>query len=105
MAIPLREAFDIFNDVRGMITFYLFIMEEAVQTGAMAAYLARKEGNIELSKTYASWVDENLITTAINFNTTVGIVAYPMNEAFKSFYDAARQSIQYYQNDPVPVDE
>lgn len=100
MTVPLKEAFDVFQDIRGMIIFYLFIMEESIQSAGMAAYMLRKQGNITESKIVAVWCDTNLITDAMAFNQSIGVAAWPMNEAFRCFFDAARKNMQAYLVDP-----
>jgi hypothetical protein len=96
MQIPGQAAFDIFNDIRGMIIFYLFIMEEAAQTIGMASYLAYKDGFAAESQEHASWGLNEVIGPARAFCSGIGIAAYPMNDAFNVFFDASERALTFY---------
>lgn len=96
MASTTAAAFDVFMDARGMITFYLFIMEEAAQTLGMAAYLAHKDEDPIGAQAYAQYNLDNIITPAKAFCGTIGIAAYPMNDAFAAYFDAADRTMQFY---------
>lgn len=87
---------DIVEDVRGSIGMYLFIIEEAIQTIGMANYLAYKAGKMERVKEIAQWTIDEVIDPAINFNNIYGYIAYPLNQAYAVFYDAARKNMETY---------
>lgn len=96
MASGAAAAFDVFMNARGMIVFYMFIMEEAAQTGGMAAYLAYKDGNGGEAAAHANWVMANIITPGRAFAQTVGVAGYPMNDAFISYFNASERAMTYY---------
>lgn len=96
MAVPAKELFNVFTDVRGMVTFYLFILEESIQTAMMGAYMARKDGMISQSQIIALELKQGLIADAKAFNTLVGPVAYPMNDAFAAFFQASEDMCTFY---------
>lgn len=102
MAIPAKAAFDVFMDVRGTVVFYLFILEESIQTAMMGCYLASKAGETSRSQILAIELKQGLIADAKAFNQSVGIVAYPMNEAFGAFYTQAENMCNFYANPPIP---
>lgn len=96
MASGAAAAFDVFMDARGMVTFYMFIMEEASQCLGMAAYLAHKDEDPLGAQAYAQYNRDNIITQAKAFCGTIGITAYPMNEAFGAYFDAQDRAMQFY---------
>lgn len=96
MASITAAAFDAFLNARGMIIFYMFILEEAAQTGGMAAYLAYKDGNGAEAAAHAQWVKDNVITDGRAFAQSVGIAGAPMNDAFITFFNASERAMTYY---------
>lgn len=102
MGLPTSEAFGIFNDVRGMVIFYMFIMEEAAQTAGMAAYLAYKDKFQSEAAAHANWNLSNVINPGKSFCGGVGVVGYPMNEAFSTFFDASARAMNYYATHTPP---
>lgn len=104
MNLPVGAAFEIFNDVRGMVIFYMFILEEAAQTAGMAAYLAYRDGHGDEAAETANWNLTNIITPGRQFCDTLGLVGYPMNDAFKAYFDASEKSMIYYATHTPPAD-
>lgn len=102
MAIPAKAAFDVFMDIRGTVVFYLFILEESIQTAMMGCYLARKEGEISRSQILAIELKQGLIADAKAFNQSIGTVAYPMNEAFGAFFEQSEKMCTFYASPPPP---
>ena len=96
MASIGAAAFDAFMNARGMVVFYMFILEEAAQTAGMAAYLAYKDGNGSEAAAHAQWVKDNVITDGRAFAQTVGLVGAPMNDAFITFFNASERAMNYY---------
>lgn len=96
MELPGAAAFEIFNDIRGMVIFYMFIMEEAAQTAGMAAYCAYRDKRQSQAAAAADWTVQNVITPGRAFSLSVGLVGYPMNEAFATFFDASERAMNYY---------
>lgn len=91
-----KIALDIIEDVRGSIAMYMFIIEEAVQTAGMAAYLYNKAEQKQKAKETAQWILDNLIYPAQDFTETYGYLAYPLNMAYDAFFKAAEQTMQMY---------
>lgn len=90
-------AFQVFQDVRGTIAFYMFIIEEAIQTAGMTAYLLKKAGKTEEAKEQAQWVINNLIEPLLSFaESPTAQIAYPMNLAYKAFAEAAKKAMEAY---------
>jgi len=89
-------ALDLIEDVRGSIAMYMFIIEEAVQTAGMAAYMYHKAGLNQKAKEQAQWVLDNLIYPALDFVETYGYLAYPLNMAYDAFFKAAEQTMNAY---------
>jgi hypothetical protein len=96
MEIPGAAAFDVFNDIRGMVIFYLFILEEAAQTAGMACYMCYKDNRTTQAAEHAQWIKDNITTNGRTFAQTIGLVAYPMNDAFITYFDAADKANDYY---------
>ena len=91
-----KIALDIIEDVRGSIAMYMFIIEEAVQTAGMAAYLYQKAEQTQKAKETAKWVLDNLIYPALDFVETYGYLAYPLNLSYEAFFRAAEKTMQMY---------
>ena len=89
-------ALDIIEDVRGTLTFYFFIVEEAIQSAGFGCYLLKKAGMDEDAKNLAQWTINNLIDPAIDTNSWAGTVTYPMNIAFDLFYRSAKKLMETY---------
>jgi len=91
-----KEAFDVFVNVRETIAFYMFIIEESIQAMGMACYLLKKYGLDQDAKEYASWTKSNLIQGLKEFAQGVGVIAYPMNEAYKLFAESTEKVMDAY---------
>jgi len=89
-------ALDIIEDVRGSIAMYMFIIEEAIQSVGMAAYLSYRANQIDKAKEIAQWSLDELILPAQDFADTWGYPAYPLNESYKMFYLAAEKTMRTY---------
>jgi len=89
-------AIDIIQDVRGSIAMYMFIIEEAIQTIGMACYLLYKHKKYSDLKEVAKWALDNLVNPAIDFAETYGHVAYPLEMAYKAFYQASKKNFENY---------
>jgi len=91
------RAFKVFQDVRGTITFYMFIIEEAIQTAGMTAYMLKKAEKIDEAKAQAQWTIDNLINPLLEFcDSPAAAMAYPMNLAYKAFAEAAKKAMEAY---------
>jgi len=89
-------ALDVVQDVRGSIAMYLFILEEAIQTVGMSVYLMHKANMDEEVRSQAKWILDEIINPAIEFNNTYGMLAYPLNQAYSTFYESAKRNMETY---------
>jgi len=89
---------DIIQDVRGSISMFMFIIEEAIQTVGMAIYLLYKQGKYQECLELVSWELENLINPSLEFVEQYGAVAYPLNIAYQQFYQSAKKTALTYQD-------
>lgn len=89
-------AIDTVTDVRSFVSMFMFITEEAVQTIGMACYLLQKTEQWEQVINTAQYALDELIMPAIDFCTTYGYVAVPVNMAYDAFFKAAQKSMQTY---------
>jgi len=89
-------ALDVIEDVRGSVAMYLFIIEESIQTLGMACYLLAKQERWNDLLDLANWIIANVINPAIDFNNTYGMVAYPLNMAYDTFYKASKTNMENY---------
>jgi len=90
------SAFDAFEKVNSTVAFYMFIIEEAIQTVSMAVYLSYKAGNTEKMKEIAQWNKTELIEPLKDFCGSVGYLGFPMNAAFEAFAEASEKAMDYY---------
>jgi len=90
------SAFNAFEKVNSVVAFYMFIIEEAIQTVSMAVYLSHKAGNTEKMKELAQWNKTELIDQLKDFSDDVGYLGFPMNLAFKKFAEASEKAMDYY---------
>jgi len=91
-----KSAFDVFEDVRGTCSFYMFIIEEAIQTVNMGAYLLYKAGLYSELEELLNWEEANLVNPLKDFANGVGVISYPMNLAYSTFADATKKLIESY---------
>ncbi|MHC1611629.1 MAG: hypothetical protein ACXQTW_08595 [Candidatus Methanospirareceae archaeon] len=92
-----KEAFEVFSNVRETIAFYMFIVEEAIQSAGMAAYISYKAENYERAKEIAQFMISELIEPLKEFaESPAGWTAYPMNLAYISFAESARKVAETY---------
>jgi len=90
------SAFNAFEKVNSIVAFYMFIIEEAIQTVSMAIYLSNKSGNTDLMKQLAQYNLNELINPLKSFCDGTGYLGFPMNLAFKKFAEASEQAMNYY---------
>ena len=90
------SAFDAFEKINSVVAFYMFIIEEAIQTVSMAVYLSQKAGNTEKMKELAQWNKTELIIPLKDFSDDVGYLGFPMNLAYKKFAEASEKAMNYY---------
>ena len=92
-----KEAFDVFMNIRETIAFYMFIVEESIQAVGMACYLSAKYQDYSRAKELATWAIDELINPLYDFaNSPAGVLAYPMNEAYKAFAEATKKTMETY---------
>ena len=88
-------AFEVFEDVRGAVAMYMFIIEESIQTVGMANWILYKNNQISKMQENAEWIRDNLAQPLKNFATSgYGTVAYPMNLAYAKFADATLKTVE-----------
>jgi len=90
------SAFDAFEKINSVVAFYMFIIEESIQTVSMAVYLSNKAGNKEMMKQLAQYNLNELINPLKEFCDGTGYLGFPMNLAFKKFAEASEQAMNYY---------
>jgi len=90
------NAFEVFERVNSVVAFYMFIIEESIQTVSLAIYLSNRAGHKEIMQALAQYNLEELIKPLKSFCDTVGWVGFPMNLAFKKFAEASEQAMNYY---------
>lgn len=92
-----KEAFEVFENVRETVAFYMFIVEEAIQSAGMAAYISYKAGNTQRAKEIAQFMISELIDPLKEFaESPVGYTAYPVNLAYSAFAESARKVAETY---------
>ena len=89
-------AFKAFKYVNETIAFYMFIIEEAIQTVSLAIYLSERHGNKEKMKELAQWNKTELINELKEFADGVGYLGFPMNLVYKKFAEASEKAMDYY---------
>jgi len=90
------SAFDAFEKVNSTVAFYMFIIEESIQTVSLAIYLSNKAGNKETMRQLAQYNKDELIQPLKDFCDGTGYLGFPMNLAFKKFAEASEQAMNYY---------
>lgn len=75
---------------------YMFIIEEAIQSGGMAVYLLYKSNRYEDALKMAQWLLDNLINPALDFVRAYGHAAYPLNMCYETFYTVAKRNMETY---------
>ena len=91
-----QSAFSVFEDVRGTCGFYMFIIEEAIQTVNMGAYLLYKAGLYDELEELLNWEMNELVNPLKEFANGVGVIAYPLNLSFDAFAEASKKLIEAY---------
>ena len=93
-----KEIWDAFMDVRGAVGMFMFILEEAIQTAGMVTWIFYKEGMKEEAKENEQWIKDNLAIPLKEFaESPSGLLAYPLNEAYKQFAEAAIRKAEQFQ--------
>lgn len=93
----LGSAFDIFSNARDMIVFYMFIIEEAIQSQTMTIYNQYRSGMHDQCEATCYYVLTDLINPLKEFaNSPAGQLAYPMNVAFSLFCESSEKSVLTY---------
>lgn len=90
------SAFKAFEKVNSVVAFYMFIVEESIQTVSLAIYLSNKAGNTEKMKELAQWNKTELIDPLADFSNGAGYLGFPMNLAFAKFAEASDKAMDYY---------
>ena len=90
------EAFEAFEKVNSIVAFFMFIIEESIQTVSLAIYLSNKAGNMEQMKELAQYNLNELILPLKDFANKQGYVGFPMNLAFRRFAEASEKAMNYY---------
>lgn len=88
-------AFDVFENVHSIVTFYMFIIEESIQTVGMACWMARQAGDYAAIHELAHWAKTELCDELGHFANNAGFAAYPMNVAFDKFAEASKKNFDY----------
>lgn len=91
-----KEAFKQFMNVRETVAFYMFIIEESIQAVGMACYLYKKYGLNNKAKETAQWCINELIDPLLDFSSSIGVLAYPLNLAYSAFAEATRKVMEMY---------
>lgn len=91
-----KIALDVIKDVRGTLIFYGWVICESLGSVGMACYMLHKAGRKDEAKALASWAINNLANPAIDFASSYGYAMYPMNIAYKLYYDSAKKLLETY---------
>lgn len=92
-----KDAFGVFEDVRGAVAMYMFILEEAIQTVGMACYINYRRERYDKCKELAQYCIETLINPLKEFaDSPAGNLAYPMNLSYSAFASASKKTMQTY---------
>lgn len=82
--------------VTGVITFYQFILEEAIQGGCMASYIGQKYDRISRMDPVIEQLENHTIPALENFNNTWGYIAIWNQGAFAAFVKASKLAVRAY---------
>lgn len=91
-------AFNAFKEVNSIVAFYMFIIEESIQTVSLAIYLANKAKLSEKVKELADYNLSELILPLKEFCDGAGYLGFPMNLAFKKFAEASEKTMNFYKS-------
>jgi len=104
VAIPVMIAIGTITELggwlHGTIGMFMFIAEEATQSLGMACYIAHMAGDDEKARELAQYGITNLCDPMIDFCGNWGYLAYPLQEAYESFFQASKLNFQVYLNLP-----
>ena len=98
-----KEAFEVFQDIRGAIGMYMFIIEESIQTANMGNWILFKAGLYDKMKENITYIRNLLAQPLKDFsNGPVGYVAYPLNICYSLFADATLKALDAQE---IAIDE
>lgn len=90
-------AFEVFEDVRGAVAMYMFILEESIQTASMGCYVLYKAGQLQKAAENALWTQINLANPLYEFSKGAAAnIAYPLNLSYEQFALASLNTLQFY---------
>ena len=80
----------------GIITFYQFILEEAIQGGCMACYIGKKYDKIGTMDPVIDRLENHTIPRLEDYNNTWGYIAIYNRGAFQAFIKASKLAVRAY---------
>ncbi len=87
-------AFEVFEDIRGAVSMYMFIIEEAIQTMNMATWILYKAGLYSDVINNINYIKNDLAIPLRDFaRGPVGQLAYPMNLSYEAFAEATIRAL------------
>ncbi|RLE39795.1 hypothetical protein DRJ16_07840 [Candidatus Woesearchaeota archaeon] len=90
----VKEAFEVFEDIRSAISMYMFIIEEAIQTLNMANWVLYKANLLDKVKENIDYIRNDLAQPLKNFaESPAGYVAYPMNISYIAFAESTLKAL------------
>ena len=90
----VKEAFEVFEDIRSAISMYMFIIEEAIQTLNMANWVLYKANLLDKVKENIDYIRSNLAQPLKDFaESPAGYVAYPMNISYIAFAESTLKAL------------
>ena len=88
------EAFQVFEDVRGAVSMYMFILEESIQTLNMANWILFKAKLFDKLSENINYIRNELAIPLRDFsNSPVGYLAYPMNLSYVAFAESTLKAL------------
>ena len=92
-----KKSFDVFVNIRETVVFYMFILEEAIQTMSMSVWQAYQAGDKEHCYELINYNLNELIYPLRDFaNGPIGALGWPMNASFAAFAEASAESMKNY---------
>jgi len=90
-----KEAFEVFEDIRGAVGMYMFIIEESIQTANMGNWILFKAELYNEMKENIEWIRSELANPLKDFcENPVANVAYPLNLSYAMFAEATLKSLE-----------
>jgi len=88
------EAFNVFEDVRGAVAMYMFILEESIQTLNMANWILYKAKLFDKLSENINYIRNELAIPLRDFsNSPAGYLAYPMNLSYSAFAESTLKAL------------